>query len=730
MSILIGRYSSSTALAGMVLSQSVMAGGGIANQPLAINIHAPVCANRRYPVIPKIPLYEDRLIRIQADQANINKDDVSTFSGSVLINQGRVQLEADRASYVYRTDLLDAVGNIRFITPDAMFSGDSLHANLKKRQAQIERVVYFTREGGNGRANTIQMLDPQHMNLHKASYTTCPPEKKPDWSLSASKIRLNRETEVGTATNVLIKAKNVPFFYVPYLRFPLTDRRMTGLLFPSIGSSNLHGTEVRIPVYWNIAPNYDATFTPWYMSDRGTMLQTEFRYLHRKNRGQLDINYLNKDKKQDNETRDSLRWRHNGNPFKGWTTAVDYSRVSDIDYLKTFGNTLNTTSLTALNQLANAQYRTGKWSFSATVQDYQTISLVNTLPYKRLPQLQFGSHFPIRDNRLNYELKGEVVSFDHELDNKVTGNRLDVTPALSWPLRTPGAFLEPKLAWRFTQYQLENTLATDTSPYREVPTLSIDSGLIFDRNTGRGNNGFLHTLEPRLYYVFTPYRDQEALPIFDTQQTRFSVNEPIKADFFDGADRVEDANRLTAMLYTRLFSNDSGAEVFSAGLGQIYYFADRRVTLPGRAPDTSYYSNVIAELNTQPGRIWGMRSDLQWNPKESEIDIANVSMKFATRSAVSADLSYHYQRNVIETAGAGLRWQITTHWSIDGKQLFDVRNDRNLESRLGVRYDSCCWAIGLTARDRYINALVDNDRTLYLDFVFKGLSSISTGKRF
>jgi LPS-assembly protein len=439
----------------------------------------------------------------------------------------------------------------------------------------------------------------------------------------------------------------------------------------------------------------------------------------------LLVNYLNKDKEYFDEDRNAFRWQHKGSPFKGWTTGVDYSRVSDVDYLLDFGNSLNATSTTHLTQQGKVIYGADNWQFTVNAQGYQTLS--GSIPYERLPQLLFQSRLPELDNRLHYGLDGEWVQFDHSEDI-VQGQRLDIYPSISLPLRQDAGFFIPKLAYRYTQYELTDvTPGNDPSPSRSLPTVSLDSGLFFERDTQVAGTALQQTLEPRLYYVYSPYRDQDNLPVFDTQDSRFNINEPIKADFFDGPDRVEDANRLTALLATRYISQNSGAELFMAGIGQIYYFDDRQVTLPGGSPQTQARSNIIALLTTRPNQNWLFHYDTEWNTETEEFDRNTADLTYSRNTQLKLKLAYRYERKVLETAEAGFDWQLSPRWRFRGREIYDLFNKRNQEAELGLRFDSCCWGVALSVKERFITDLEPQDRSIYLELELKGLSSISTG---
>ena len=697
---------------------------GLPSAPAPAASSEVLCDTNAFPVIPVIPELEGDETHLKADQADISRDQVSVFRGSVVIQRGKAQLETDRADYRYLDETLDADGNVRFTGAGLLITGTDAHADLKNNTASFNNARYFTTERANGTARSISLLDRYRLVLEDATYTTCDPDD-PGWQMSASKVRLDRESQQGTAKHMVLRFNKVPFLYFPYARFPISEDRLTGLLNPSIGNSDKLGAQFQLPFYWNIAPQYDATFTPWYMDKRGTMLKTEFRYLHSFNQGELVANYLDKDKGYLDEDRSALRWKHDGQPFKNWVTRVDYSRVSDVDYLLDFGNSLNATSTTHLDQQGSLAYQSQSWLFKVNAQAYQTIS--GSVPYERLPQLLFKSHLPELDNRLHFGLDGEWVSFAHD-DNIVQGDRLDIFPAVSFPLRNNAAFLIPKLAYRYTQYELEDVApGADPSPNRSLPTATLDTGLFFDRDTQIGGTALQHTLEPRLYYVYTPYRDQDDLPVFDTQELRFNINEPVKADFFDGADRVEDANRLTALLSTRYIKQNSGAELFMAGIGQVYYFDESLVTLPGGVPRIQPRSNIIATLTTSPNPNWRFHYDTEWNTETEQFARNSADLTYDRHEKLKFKLAYRFERTVLETGEAGFDWQLSPRWRFHGHEIYDLFNERNQEAELGLRFDSCCWGLALSVKERFITDTEPQNRSFFLELELKGLSSLSTG---
>ncbi|UCE89187.1 MAG: LPS-assembly protein LptD, partial [Pseudomonadota bacterium] len=494
--------------------------------------------------LTKVP--DDERVHIEADAADMHLELTSIYRGNAHAQFGTTHLEADLLRYDPKHETLDAEGNVRLTHDGDLFlRGSAAQLRIGTEQGTFEDAsfrMYSTHSLGT--ASSIEAPDPDTLLLRKASYTTCN-QPKPAWSLTSSKIKLDKIEKQGSATNVLLRAKGVPIFYWPYIRFPLTEERLTGFLFPSIGVSNKTGTDLRVPFYWNIAPSMDMTITPRYMSKRGLMLENEYRYLTRINGGELDFGYI-PDDEQFGDDRGYFSWKHSGSPLRGWSTNINYNFVSDETYLEDLGGDLSSASLTSLDRIGEVRYDAASWSTSLRVQDFQTLS--GTSPYARLPQYLFDLRLPTRYGKVNYHFNTELVNFDHS-DRVPTGGRYDFQGGISLPWRHPAAYVTPKLIVRHTQYDLNDTTAVqEEKPDRTLPVASIDSGVFFERNTSAGNTPLLHTLEPRLKYLYIPERNQDDLPFFDTVLTTPSFARLFEDYVFTGPDRVADANRISAAL--------------------------------------------------------------------------------------------------------------------------------------------------------------------------------------
>lgn len=672
-----------------------------------------LCKTQPGSIINKDTFSADGKIHLQSDSIEVNEKNISLFTGNVVIQQKNKRIETEQAEYEKQTEQVEAKGNVRFISSSILIKSETAHFNLKSDQAILKKAEYQSLNSrARGEASKIEVKDQNITELSDATYTTCNPDNT-DWLLSASTLTLDNKTHQGHASHVVIRFKDVPFFYFPYLRFPLGEDRLSGFLFPYFGRSDQHGSELKIPYYWNIHPQLDATITPWYMSKRGTLLHTEFRYLTENNNGTLTAEYLSNDKIF-KDTRKRWQWKHQSQPSLGWQAKAEYNYVADPAHLIDFSNNLNSTSATYLIRTGDVSYNIPNWLLNIKAENHQILS--GAEPYKRLPQITLNSRYALKDNALNYSLQSEAVRFDH-VDNKVIGERIHLKPSISYPLRSAAGFFEPELSIQHTSYNLQQT-SGETQLSRTVPTFSLNSGLFFERDTQLFNSNYIHTLEPQLFYVYVPYKDQSALPVFDTSVYAFNVNQSFTDYRFNGIDRIGDDNRLTTALATRFINQENGKEVFMARVGQIHYFTDRKVQLPSTVVDTRTRSHIIAELKTQPGN-WNLSSQVEWDPELKEKVSSSTQLGYQYKK-FNFNFARRFQRNTLETREIKMNWELNPRWKFNATQLFDIRNDHVIENLFGLNYESCCWALKLNTKERYLSS-TETNRGIYLELVLKGL---------
>ena len=661
---------------------------------------------------------------ITSDYGEGKLDELYTLSGHVLIRRGPQQVEADQAVYDSRTGNVDATGNVRLEQGGLISQGNSAHFNLNTGTGEVNTAHYeYLAQHAHGQADTISHESADITYLYRATYTTCDPNKV-DWELRARDVRLDHAEAVGEAYNVTLRFKDVPFLYFPYINFPLNDERKSGILPPILGYSSLGGFEIGIPVYWNIAPNRDATITPTVIEHRGLLTKGEFRYLTETSEGEVQAAYLPYDADFGAE-RGALSYLNKSRLSPHWSSDLVAGYVSDDSFLSDFGGSLAVTSTSQVERRLDLNYNADYTSFLARAQGYQTIDPTlppDSRPYQRLPQMVFTAATPTHPFAAAYGFEGELVRFERA--SSTTGSRLNFTPSLAWPMETQSYFITPKIGLNYTQYQLSGQPAgSQADPTRTTPIYSIDSGIFLEREITLGEHTFLHTLEPRLYYLRVPYRDQSDLPLFDTGSFDFSFAQLFRENRFTGADRIGDANQVSVAVTNRLIDQGSGREWLSGSLGQIFYLEDRRVTLSG-PPADSHTSDFVAEASSHLSKRWSTSADLQWNPDIHKADKGDFQFRYMMDDRRLFNASYRYTRDQLTQTDLSFLWLLNPRWQLLGRWNYSQRDHRTLESLAGVQYESCCWIFRVTTR-RYVSDVAGNsNRSIYFQLELKGLGNI------
>lgn len=666
-----------------------------------------------------------------ADQVNVEGSHY-LFTGDVVGRRGDQQLSADRLDYDKDTEIAAASGNVRYEQNGQVFVGETADINIAENRGNIRPARFWlTDRHIRGETDIIHIDSATVTRLEGTTFTTCD-EGDDDWLLRASSLKLDTDNNEGIARHARIDFMHVPIFYFPYLSFPLEGRK-TGFLVPSIGDSNQSGTELSVPYYWNIAPHRDATLTPRLLSRRGLLMAGEFRYLNPRNAGELDLEYINDDRVYGKD-RSAMSFHHQGQPGSGWHTRVKYQSVSDTDYLVDFSTELASSSTTHLERLASVDYRGDYVQANLMIQTYQTVVDFPTgsaKPYQRLPQLRLDVLDRNGPAGLEMGVKSELVQFDR--NQGVTGRRVDLQPHISWPFRRAAGFMVPRLSYRYTHYQLENTdPGFDESPSRSLPLFSLDNGLIFERSLSGWGQASTQTLEPRLFYLHVPYRDQDNLivdengvdSVFDTSLAQFSLGQLYRENRFTGGDRVGDSNQVSATLSTR-FLNPQGRELFRASMGRIFYFRDREVTLPGGQVETDQHSDWVAELSSHWTKSFSARASLQWDRQEDKMERGSANVLYRKDKRRLLKLAYRYEQDFLEQSDVAFIWPVATRWNLVGRWLHSLKDDITLETLKGLEYESCCWTARIVQRKYRVDSQDDNvNDSIWLQLELKGLTSI------
>jgi len=707
---------------------------------------------------------------VTAQRVDGSNQTVYHLEGDVKLDRADQRIQADVADYNEDSTDFDARGNVRYQEAGQLMSTDHMRGNQDASTAIADNVAYqMLASRGNGVAVQGQKLDEQRSRYLNATYSTCDVGNHV-WELRGKDIRMDKETGEGVAHDATMYLYNVPFFWLPSFTFPIDDRRKTGFLTPTIGSSSRSGFTVSAPYYLNLAPNYDATLDPRIYADRGVMLATEFRYLVPGSLGQLNFEFLphdNGDSDPDGtaNTEGKDRWllKYNDHTqiYGPWSLNVGINRASDRNYLRDFGNDLYTASI---GQLTSSTYINGGgkwwnqvyWNASIGADYYQNVDYSlpdSSVQYKRWPRATFNVDYPI--NRwLDVGANTEAVAF--RKNESVEGNRLDLYPYVQANFQGAAWFVKPKVAYRYTGYDLTGNYQqygyygllapgqaspfTNGSPSRSLPIVSVDSGLIFDRSMSLFGTSYTQTLEPRLYYLYVPYRNQNNIPLFDTNLMSFDTWQLFTPNTYSGADRQINANNLSAMLTSRLL-DDNGVERLSVDFGQIRYFTQQRVQLPNGAntvtPPTNWSgSDYVIDLTTQLNDSWKLTSQYQWNPNTSLTDLGAIGVQYRLKTDGVLNFSYRYRRQPgtelpwLEQYDASVVYPLSDRWRLIGHWAYSVLDKKTVEALAGVEYDSCCVALRLVGR-HYVNTydystqLGSANTAVMFEIEFKGMGNFT-----
>ncbi|WP_296896581.1 LPS-assembly protein LptD, partial [Thiohalocapsa sp.] len=645
-------------------------------------------------------------------------EDVVDAVGGVTVVRDEQRVEADQLRYDRSRQTVPSPDDTYLEYPQLRLVGAGADVNLDTQQGRIDAPRFRLSGPLNvrGRADTAYVVSPTRTAYRDILYTSCPPGSNA-WSLRASQLKLDQEAGVGVARDARVRIRGMPLLYTPYLRFPIDDRRRSGFLVPSVGSSQDNGFELRTPYYWNIAPNMDATLTPRLMTERGIMLGSEFRWLTRSDAGEIRAELLPDDRAYEGDER--VRWGLNALEEGRWlgrlVTRLDFNAVSDDQYLEDLGNNIDVTSTRRLRQRGDVTYYGRGWSLLTRLEGFQTIDqgiAPEGRPYGRLPQILFRINptellpEPVAGltARPNVSLEAEYDFFDH--NHRVHGQRFTLTPALSWPLQRSYGHLIPGARLYLSTYALTDTEpGFPDDPGHAIPSLDLDGKLIFERETDWLGETAVQTLEPRLYYLYTPYEAQAETPVFDSSELDFSFANLFRSNRFTGRDRIGDTNQVTAGISSRMLRASTGEELFRLSLGQIYYFADRRVQISG-PPQTDDTSPYTGELSARLFEHWFGRASFQWDPDADQNDsLPRRTLRLEYRDPEQRMLNLAYrtdltpaEENRYEDTDVSFRLPFGTQAELVGRWLYSMRHDETMDAFAGVEFGKCCWRLRLLGR--------------------------------
>ena len=694
-----------------------------------------VCENtlgtRLYEDAPKaVPLDDPNAVQLEAGrvEAQLGEQPTASLSGGIMLRRGDKLAGAESARYDPETLSLYLSGNVRYEAPGTQIRSDSAEFEYESGRIGFSGAEFWMGSNNSrGAADRLQISQDGLLQLDDVSYTTCPPGSN-DWLLQAKDIDLDSRSGTGTARGVKLRFQGVPILYAPYLSFPISDARKTGVLTPEIGSTSRSGNEIVVPFYWNIAPNYDATFTPRVLTDRGVQMQGQFRYLTKSHNGAIDAEYLNDDSLT-GESRSYVGVDHTSLLWNRWRGEVEFREVSDNQYFEDLGGSLSTSTITHLNRAVRFDFHTANLSLFGQIQDFQTIDgaiVPEDEPYRRLPQLLARGSWPDLWLGSTINLDGEIVNFDRDVG--VTGWRFNLAPELELALTRPGLFFTPAIAMDYTSYDLSNTEPGQRdNPERVLPIASVDTGIVLERLMNNSSRQRVQTIEPRLLYVHVPFEDQSDLPVFDTITPDLNLVQLFRKNRFLGVDRIADTEQLSVGITSRVLDVATGRELMSGTIGQIRYFNTSNVSLPSAPTFTDESSDYVAELrflllgnvNFDFGHQWGTSGDRGTTQSQ-----ARLQYRPATNRIIN--LAYRFRRDSLEQGDVSWLWPLSRKWNFVGRYNYSFRDEKVLEEFYGLEYESCCWGLRVVTR-RYISTRDGTRDTTYgLQLVLKGMASVGT----
>jgi LPS-assembly protein len=708
----------------------------------------------------KAPIY------VTADRLNGTAEQTIVAEGNVELEQRDMLLTADKITYWQLDEEAEAEGNVVLTRPDARITGPKTRISLEDEQGYFEQPVYTIRREavmrqrttpdavssrplhpgmldvmlpqrvtttGSGKADRVDFEGEGQYRFSNATYSTCPAGDNQDWYAQVSDLKLDYDREVGDGRNARVYFKGVPFLYTPVMSFSLNNQRKSGLLPATVGTNTKVGVQYYQPLYWNIAPNMDATLTSRVMSKRGVQLNGELRYLDYNYFGTSRFEYLPNDTTT-GESRYAYSVLHNQNLGSGFNAYLNLNGVSDATYFTDLSTRIASIAQVNLLRQGVISYASSWWTSSLALEKYQTLQIPNqprvAVPYASLPRINLNAARYDLPGSLAFNFQGEYVNFAHP--TQVEGRRMTFYPQLSLPLQSTSFYITPKIGVHATTYQLQRQLpGQPDSINRTLPIFSVDSGVTFEREMQWKDSTYTQTLEPRLYYVNIPSRDQSQIPVFDTALSDFNFAQIFSENRYVGKDRIGDANQLTAAVTSRLIDRDTGVELIRGMIGQRYYFSDQRVTLNSPAnPNaevarTERDADLLAAITGLVAPKTYVDSGWQYNPRDSRTERFNLMARYQPEIGKVLNGGYRYTRNLLGQIDVSGQWPFGGGWTAIGRYNYSTRDKRAIEVVAGLEYNGGCWAIrGLLQR---LSTTAQTETTsFFIQLELSGFSNIGS----
>ncbi len=696
------------------------------------------------PVLAQTPVAPQKAVRVEdpnpstivdAEEISGRPDRELNLKRNVEIVRGETTVTADSACFMQVENEVTASGNVKMRRWGDRYQGDELKLNLSSGKGWVLRPEYqMELNNAQGNASRIDFLSSDEAIVSNGTYSTCE-GPNPDWYLKSSTLRLDAGRDVGVAGKTIIYFKGVPILGTPAMSFSLSGARRSGWLPPSIDFGSKRRAEITVPYYFNIAPNRDLTIFPRLMLDRGLQMGATGRYLGETAvggyQGQTHAELLINDKKTDKD-----RWLVNSTHAqavaRNWTYGWNINAASDDDYPSDFSKSINTSAQRQLVREIRTDLYGKFWNLAARVQNYQVLqdpaasvdpTLTVARPYDRLPEILFhAGRYDVKG--FDWAVDSEITRFSHP--DLPTGNRAVVLSQLSYPFVRPGYFITPKLALHASAYQLER--AADGGPRslnRTLPTFSVDSGLVFERPSKLVGRGMTQTLEPRLFYAYTPYKDQSRFPNFDSAEASFNFSQIFSENRFIGSDRIADANQVTTAIVSR-FLESNGAERLRLAIGQRFYLSEQRVQLLAGAPRDDSRSDALVAAGGRISETWSFDSAVQYNARTSSVVNANYGVQWQPGEKKVVNAEYRFVRDSFKNIDLSTQWPLSMRWYGVGRVSYSLQDSKILESLIGLEYKADCWVFRMGAQ-RFVTTARNTSTPIFFQLELNGLSKLDFG---
>jgi len=656
--------------------------------------------------LPQLTLVND-IVSVTSDNVNIQYPNLLNYNGNVVFQQNNKFIRADTAHYDQSNNLFTASGNLHFQDNSLTLTSDSLTTSLDGKNTNLSKNKYwFNNSMIHGSSDSFDVDNSQNLTLNNAMFTTCPGET-PDWALHAKKITIDTSSSWATISNATLEIFEVPVFYFPYLTLPISDKRSTGFLYPSIGSSKDNGLDISTPYYWNIAENYDMTLTPRLMTERGLQLNTEFRYLNNEQQGLINVEYLHNDKSI-NDRRYLLYWQHLGAFNENWRIAANLTQVSDDNYFNDLSSTYGNKTDNQLTKNVDLGYYADNWWLNVRAQDIQVLGY-QTTPYKLLPQIAFHSYNNLLNDYLEYDLFSELSYFQKSDAYNEKTSRLHIEPAIRLPINYASMNIttEVKLMQTWYEQDIDNN---KNSISRTLPQFKLHAEIDFERKL---DSELTQTVTPKVQYLYVPYKKQQDIGIYDTALLRDDYSGLFRERRFSGLDRIVDTNQITLGMTTAI-KDSNNKPLFKASIGQTFYLQRSRFFA-----EQSFIENLFSdrsalagELSYTLGNHWEFNHSLQLNEQQDAITQSKSIVDYRLSKNKLIQLTHRYVKDInddqINQLGMQTVWPINQDWAFVGNYYRDINLHRTIETFVGLQYESCCWSIRFQAY-RQLEALYDEN---------------------